>query len=165
MNRPDIITIGVYGYTEEAFFQALQSARVDTFVDVRRRRGVRGSEYAFANSQRLQGRLEEMGIRYLYALDLAPTNAIRNAQYAIDKESGTAKRQRSTLSPAFIDAYTSDILATADLDSFKASLPEDAAVVALFCVERVPEACHRSLLAARLATDYGLSVAHLQPDS
>ena len=35
---------------------------------------------------------------------------------------------------------------------------------ALFCVERDPEACHRSLIAARLADEYGLPVVHLRPD-
>jgi hypothetical protein len=34
----------------------------------------------------------------------------------------------------------------------------------LFCVERDPEACHRSLIAERLADEYGLSILHLRPD-
>ncbi len=55
MNK--IVTIGAIGYSAEAFFRALQQAGVDTFVDVRRRRAVRGADYAFANSQRLQARL------------------------------------------------------------------------------------------------------------
>ena len=61
-----IVTIGAIGYTAESFFQALQNANVDTFIDVRRRRAVRGREYAFANSQRLQARLAELGIRYVH---------------------------------------------------------------------------------------------------
>jgi hypothetical protein len=36
-------------------------------------------------------------------------------------------------------------------------------VVALFCVEREPAACHRSLVAARLSRDLGLDVEHLGP--
>ncbi len=70
---PEFVTIGVYGFDEAGFFQALQDAGVDTFCDIRRRRGVRGSAYAFANSQRLQGRLAELGIRYIYRSDLAPS--------------------------------------------------------------------------------------------
>ncbi len=54
MLKPRIVTIGVYGFEEEEFFAALANARVDLFCDVRRRRGVRGARYAFANSQRLQ---------------------------------------------------------------------------------------------------------------
>ncbi|MDX6413046.1 MAG: hypothetical protein QOH23_456, partial [Gaiellaceae bacterium] len=36
---------------------------------------------------------------------------------------------------------------------------------ALFCVERDPEACHSSLVAERLAEEYGVTVVHLLPDS
>jgi hypothetical protein len=43
-----------------------------------------------------------------------------------------------------------------------ASLPS-AGAAALFCVERDPEACHRSLVAERLAADHGASVTHLRP--
>lgn len=50
----NVVTIGVYGYTPETFFAALQEAGVDLLCDIRQRRGVRGAEYAFANSQRLQ---------------------------------------------------------------------------------------------------------------
>jgi uncharacterized protein (DUF488 family) len=31
------------------------------------------------------------------------------------------------------------------------------------CVERDPEACHRSLIAERLAARYGLEQLHLRP--
>jgi hypothetical protein len=31
------------------------------------------------------------------------------------------------------------------------------------CVERDPEACHRSLVASRLASEFGLTVTHLKP--
>jgi len=46
---PKFVTIGVYGFSADAFFEALQRAGVDSFCDIRYRRGVRGSEYAFAN--------------------------------------------------------------------------------------------------------------------
>nr|MBA3379353.1 hypothetical protein [Chloroflexia bacterium] len=35
--------------------------------------------------------------------------------------------------------------------------------IMLFCVERVPAACHRSLLAERLAGDLGVEVMHILP--
>ena len=50
---PDFVTIGVYGFDESSFFQTLQNAGVDTFCDLRARRGVRGAAYAFANGERL----------------------------------------------------------------------------------------------------------------
>ena len=74
--KPKIVTIGVYGFDEAGFFRALQEARVDTFCDIRDRRGVRGSTYAFVNSQRLQTRLTNLGICYLHRKDLAPSKAV-----------------------------------------------------------------------------------------
>ena len=49
-----IATIGVYGWTLESFLAALHVANVRVVLDVRQRRGVRGPEYAWANSARLQ---------------------------------------------------------------------------------------------------------------
>ena len=43
-----------------------------------------------------------------------------------------------------------------------ATLPDDGAA-ALLCVERDPEACHRSLVAARLRARHGLVVTDLRP--
>ncbi len=93
-----LVTIGVYGWGADDFFRALQAAGVDTFCDVRWRRGVRGSDYAFANSQRLQDRLAEMGIRYLHRRDLAPSPEVRAAQHAVDKaEKGSQTPARRPL--------------------------------------------------------------------
>ncbi len=156
------VTIGVYGWEADDFFRVLQVAGVDTFCDVRWRRGVRGSEYAFANSRRLQDRLETLGIRYLHRRDLAPSPALRAAQYDVDRAEKVAKRQRTILADGFVDEYTAQVLAEFDPAAFVAELGE-AQVVALCCVERSPAACHRSLLAARLSAVMGADVEHLLP--
>lgn len=158
----EIATVGVYGWDADRFFRALQEARVDLLCDIRRRRGVRGAEYAFANSQRLQARLAELGIAYLHRLDLAPSAAVRQTQQTVDEAGKVAKRQRQTLSPAFVDAYQQDVLAGFDARQFAGELG-DARVVALLCVEGDAAACHRSLLADRLARDLDLPVRHLPP--
>jgi hypothetical protein len=122
-----LLTIGVYGYTEAAFFQALQEAGVDTFCDVRYRRGVRGREYAFANRQRLEHRLGQMGIRYLHFRDLAPSPALRAQQAAADQRTRTAKRQRTALSQDFVRGYRVDCLQQLDAAKFLERLgPERA---------------------------------------
>jgi hypothetical protein len=54
---PTIATIGVYGFDRNSFLAALRGAEVKLLLDVRQRRGVRGSEYAWANAQRLQAAL------------------------------------------------------------------------------------------------------------
>jgi uncharacterized protein (DUF488 family) len=162
---PRIVTIGAYGWDEESFFQALVQAGVDLFCDLRARRGVRGSEYAFANSERLQARLAALGIRYLHFRELAPSEETRAAQHAVDRVAKVARRRRAVLSPAFEDAYRRERLASFDSAAFVGGLGPDARTVALFCVEREPAACHRSLLAARLTSDLGLEVVHLLPKS
>ena len=160
---PKIVTIGVYGFDEAGFFAALQQANVDTFCDIRKRRAVRGSEYAFVNSLRLQARLAALGIRYLHRLDLAPTDAIRQQQYAVDKAEKVAKRKRSELSPAFIAAYRNERLDPFDPQSLINEVPSDAKVIALFCVERDPAACHRSLVAEKMAAFLEAAVTHIVP--
>ncbi len=155
------VTIGVYGFGETAFFSALQQAGVDTFCDVRWRRGVRGAEYAYANRGRLQKRLAELGIRYLHFRELAPTPDLRRQQAEADQAAGTAKRKRSTLGAVFIARYCQEQLSVFDSRRFVEQLGPAARTVALFCVEREPGACHRSLVAERLARDLGVEITHL----
>jgi len=45
-----LYTIGIYGFSEAEFFHRLVEAGIGTFIDIRRRRGVRGQEYSFANA-------------------------------------------------------------------------------------------------------------------
>lgn len=158
-----IVTIGAYGYSEASFFGALQAAEVDTFCDVRRRRGMRGPAYAFANSNRLQQVLQRIGIRYLHLIELAPTMPVRELQRAADRESMMSKKERRSLSPNFKEAYTRQCLESWDSHHFLTSLPAQTRVIAIFCVERDPEACHRSLVADRLAAECGTAVEHLYP--
>ena len=160
MPLPKVITLGVYGWSADDFFAALQAAHVDLFCDIRRRRGVRGRDYAFVNSKQLQARLSELGIAYRHLLELAPSDAVRQVQYAADDASKTAKRQRIGLDPAFIHAYEQHILTDFSPQAFLASLPNDVKTIAFFCVERAPEACHRSLVAQSFA-ELGAEVQHL----
>lgn len=156
------VTIGVYGWRLERFIEALSEADVRLLIDVRQRRGVRGSEYAWANAQRLQAALAQAGIEYRHHLELAPTTELRHLQYAQDAVEGVGKRSRVALAPAYVERYTDEILATADLSAVVAEMPQEG-VTAFLCVEADPEACHRSLVAAALAADHGVSVGHLRP--
>ncbi|MBI5383664.1 MAG: DUF488 domain-containing protein [Verrucomicrobia bacterium] len=158
------VTIGVYGFTEAGYFAALQRAGVDTFCDIRWRRGVRGSEYAFVNSARLQKRLAELGIRYFHFRELAPSPELRQRQTDADKAEGTTKRKRTALGEVFVAGYSAEKLAVFDSRKFVEQLGAGAKTIALFCVEREPAACHRSLLAARLQRDLGVEVVHLRPE-
>lgn len=153
-----VATIGVYGFGIDTFLSTLRGADVPLVLDVRQRRGVRGSEYAWANSKRLQAALAEAGIGYRHHPELAPTTELRQLQYAEDARRGEGKRSRSVLAPEYVERYTREILDLADLEVVAGELP-----AALLCVERDPEACHRSLIAARLAEEHGAAVEHLRP--
>ena len=156
------MTIGVYGFSLEAFLEALRRADVRALLDVRQRRGVRGAEYSWANAKRLQAALAEAGIAYEHHPELAPTTELRQLQYAEDDRRGVGKRSRAELAPQYRDRYIGEILDKADLEALVASLPK-AGAGALFCVERDPEACHRSLVAERLEAEHGVAVTHLRP--
>jgi uncharacterized protein (DUF488 family) len=153
-----VATIGVHGWTLDQFLAALDGEGVSTVLDVRQRRGLRGSEYAWANAARLQAALTEAGIAYRQLKELAPTTELRELQYAEDERSGVGKRSRSELAPEYVGRYTEEILDRVDLEQVVAGLP-----AALLCVELEPAACHRSLIAARLAAEHGVSVTHLRP--
>ena len=159
---PTVTTIGVYGWTPERFIAALNDVGVRQLLDVRQRRGVRGSEYAWANSLRLQAALAEAGIEYRHHKELAPTTELRRLQYREDARLGVGKRSRVALAPEYRERYTKEILDRVDLAPIVADMPADAAS-ALFCVERDPEACHRSLVADGIVAEYGLTLTHLRP--
>ena len=158
-----LATIGVYGFTVEEFLRTLREAEVRLVLDVRQRRGVRGPQYAWANSKRLQAALADAGIGYQHHPELAPTTELRQVQYSEDDRLGVGKRSREQLAPEYRERYTREILDRADLDAVVEALPE-AGAGALLCVERDPEACHRSLIAERLAANHGVNVTHLRPD-
>lgn len=157
-----LATIGVYDFDLDGFLEALHEAGVGLVLDVRQRRGVRGSEYAWANAKRLEAALWDADIAYAHLPQLAPTTELRQLQYAADDRAGEGKRSRSTLARAYVEGYVREILDEADLDAVVEVMPNDAAT-ALLCVEQEPAACHRSLVADELARSYGLPVVHITP--
>lgn len=152
-NRIQLFTIGVYGKTGEQFFGSLSNAKVDSFCDIRSRRGMRGPLYAFANSTRLQARLSALGIRYYHFRDLAPSDATRQAQRVRDEVEGVGKRSRTVLSSEFKRLYSEERLSRFDSVQFLGRFKPLAERLVLFCVEADPQACHRSILAERLSRD------------
>jgi len=157
-----IATIGVYGWTLETFLAALRRHDVRLVVDVRQRRGVRGREYSWANARRLQASLAEAGIAYSHHKELAPTTELRHLQYREDDRLRVGKRSRVALAREYVDRYVHEILDPLDLAALVDEFPADG-TPALFCLERDPQACHRSLVADRLADEFGFAVVHLLP--
>jgi uncharacterized protein (DUF488 family) len=155
-----IATIGVYQSTLDQFLKKLRDNEVAMVVDVRQRRGVRGREYAWANSLRLQAALTTVGIRYRHVRELAPTTELRQLQYREDDRLKVGKRSRVSLAEGYRSGYLREILDHVDLGAFLESLPDDA-VSALLCVEHDARACHRSLIAGRLHERFRVPVLDL----
>jgi len=157
-----VITIGVYDFDHTSFLEALRFAEVGLLVDVRQRRGVRGARYAWANALRLRATMAANDIAYSHHRELAPTTELRELQYAADDRLGVGKRSRELLDPQYTERYVREVLDRADLDALVAEMPASRAT-ALLCVEADPEACHRSLIAERLAQRHDMPVAHIRP--
>lgn len=159
---PRIATIGVYEFDATSFVTALDEAGVSKVFDIRQRRGVRGSQYAWANAQRLQRLLAEARIGYEYHPELAPDTEMRQLQYRDDDRQGVGKRSRVRLAPEYVREYTEEILDLVPLEPFIKRLPVHG-MGALLCVEATAQACHRSLVAGRLAERFGFEVTHIEP--
>ncbi len=159
---PRIATIGVYEFDAARFIEALDGANVTKLLDIRQRRGVRGPRYAWANSRRLQALVAEAGIAYEHHPELAPDTALRQLQYREDDRLGVGKRSRVRLAPEYVRQYTEEILDLVPLEPLIRRLPVHG-IGALLCVEAVAQACHRSLVAGRLAERYSFEIVNLQP--
>ncbi len=158
----EFFTIGVYNSSESSFFEKLTQNNIDTFCDIRQRRGVRGAKYSFVNSNRLQQRLNELAIKYTYIQNLAPTSEIRAFQKKSDIGKGELKRDRQALAIDFVREYKNRIVENFDFEGlFKRLGRIGASRVAFFCVEETPEACHRSIVADKLQNDVNFDVIHL----
>ncbi|AWK05660.1 hypothetical protein HYN56_16000 [Flavobacterium crocinum] len=157
-----IYTIGVYNSTEDIFFKKLIENKIDTFIDVRQRRGVRGSKYSFVNSNKLQEKLSLLKIKYIHQLDLAPTNEIRNLQKKADLKKNELKQSREELDSSFKNAYKSTVLNKFDFQHFINNLQEqNSSKIVLFCVEENSSACHRSLITEKIKNEFNLIINHL----
>lgn len=159
---PRIATIGVYEFDSASFVRALDQAGVTRVLDIRQRRGVRGSEYAWANAQRLGRLLAGAGIAYEHHPELAPDTEMRQLQYREDARQGVGKRSRERLSDSYIRAYTQEVLDLVALEPLVKRLPVHG-IAALLCVEATAAACHRSLVAQRLADRHGFEVIDIAP--
>ena len=158
----EFFTIGVYNSTEDQFFRKLVENSIDTFCDIRQRRGVRGAKYSFVNSKHLQRKLAELDIKYGHIVDLAPLTEVRELQKKADKQKRELKTQRQDLGEVFSREYKNQILRSFDFDEFIELLENSGADrVALFCVEEKPEACHRSIVAEVLNERYNFRITDL----
>jgi uncharacterized protein (DUF488 family) len=160
--KMEFYTIGVYNSSEKEFFDKLTNNNIDTFCDIRQRRGVRGAKYSFVNSNKLQEMLSELEIKYGHVLNLAPNDEIRNLQKNEDFNNGEKKREREQLGDVFISEYKNKILNKFDFNSFIEQLDNiGAKKIVFFCVEDHAKACHRSIVTKKLEEEYNYKITHL----
>lgn len=158
----NIYTIGVYNSTEDSFFGKLIANNIDLFCDIRQRRGVRGSQYKYVNSNYLQQKLQELGIGYRYIKELAPTNEIRQKQKDADKAKGETKKKRKVLGEVFKKEYINQVLDVHDTEKLAQELEKIGCQnIVFFCVEENACACHRSLVAEKLANILKTNIINL----
>jgi uncharacterized protein (DUF488 family) len=159
---PRVATIGVYEFDATGFIGTLDAAGVTKVMDIRQRRGVRGARYAWANARRLQALLDDARIGYEHHPELAPDTELRHLQYQEDDRQGVGKRNRVRLAPEYVRRYTEEILDLVPLEPMVRRLPVHG-IGALLCVEASARACHRSLVAQRLAERFGYEIVDLEP--
>ena len=162
----ELATIGVYGFTATTFIAALRDADVRLVLDVRQRRGVRGSEYAWANAKRLEAALAA-GRHRLPPRALARADD-RAARAAVPRGRPHGRRQALArqLAPAYRRALHRARSSTAPTST--RSSP------ALAARRAAPRCCASSATRRRatarsspqrIAERFGLALSHIVPES
>jgi uncharacterized protein (DUF488 family) len=143
---PRLFTIGYQGADVERFTATLKDAGVAVVADVR---AVALSRKRGFSKGRLRDSLSSQGIGYRHFIDLGTPKSGRDAARAGD--AATLRR-----------IYCQEVLAGEPAREALAALAELAAAqpVCLLCFERDPSACHRRIVAERLA-EKGLTAVDL----
>lgn len=144
-----IYTIGYEGTDIKRFVATLIAAKVEVLADVR---AVAISRKRGFSKKTLQNALSEVGIEYQHYVDL-----------------GDPKEGRLAARAGKIDEFRKIFAAHLASDRAQRSLSDltEAArnsATCLMCFERDPRGCHRSIIAAQMATR-GISIFDLYGDS
>jgi uncharacterized protein (DUF488 family) len=145
-----LATIGYQGASLDDFVRTLKAAEIERLLDVRAVPWSRRADFAKRN---LSASLAASGITYVHLPALGNPKAGRDAAKAGRLEQ-------------FREIYTDQL----DSAEGQAGLAEAAAQardasVALMCMERDHEHCHRAMAAARLAEVLGVAVRHLHVEA
>ena len=155
--RPKIVTLGVYGFTEAGFFAALQRGGRGHVL----RHPLRGAACAGANTpsstaSACKRSSPNSASAICTVKELAPSRALRQRQYAADKAERHRQAQARRAERAFrLPGIARNACAHSTAGSLSSNWGRSARVVALFCVERAPAACHRSLAGGTAAARPG----------
>jgi uncharacterized protein (DUF488 family) len=145
-----LATIGYEGVSPEGFDAALVSAGIELVVDVR---AVALSRRAGFSKKALAERLLAQGISYVHLRDLGDPKPGRDAARAGDLD-------------RFRRIYGAHLeTSSAECALRQLTVLATSSRVALLCFEADAAACHRSIVAARIAKSRDLSIVHLKVDA
>lgn len=131
-----LFTIGYEGHSPESFVKLLSDRRVDQLVDVRQRAGSRKAGFS---KTRLGETLTEHGIEYTHLPLLGTPADLRSRFKSGEMDQGS-----------YLEAYRKYLAGQSGQIGELVELIRQQQCC-LMCVERAPEECHRSILAAELA--------------
>ncbi len=143
-----IMTIGYERADPARLISALRAAGARTLVDVR---AVPVSRKTGLSKRALASALEEAGLGYAHLVGLGNPKAGRDTGKAGD----WATFHRIFAAHMETEAAGEALARAAEIAA--------AGPVCLMCYERVPETCHRAIVADRLADMLGTDVRHLEP--
>ena len=149
MNQPTpmVLTVGHSNHPPEAFVSLLVRHGVDEVIDVR---SAPYSRYAPQfNHEGLQRMLDDIGIGYSYLGSELGGRPTDRACYDAD---GRVRYDLVAETDLFDDGIRRVIRAA------------DERRIALFCTEKEPLECHRTLLVSRVLHERGVSIAHILAD-
>ncbi len=144
-----IFTLGYEGADIDGFVGVLRQHRIDAVIDVRARPFSRKADFT---KRRFSEHLSGADIAYLHLAGLGNPKAGRDAARAGD----TATYQR------IFQSQLESAPAQADLAQL--ARRARAGRVCLVCLEAEAGRCHRSLIAERLARNFGFGIEHLRLD-
>ena len=162
--RARVVTIGVYGFTLETFLAELRDAGGPP--PPRRAPAPRRARTPSTRGRIRCGcrrRSPGPASRISHRPELAPTTELRQQQYRRGRPPRHRQRSRVDLAPEYVRALHARDPRPRRSRRRRRRAPRRRAPAALLCVERDPEACHRSLIVARLADEHGVTVEHLRP--
>lgn len=136
MSQKEIFTIGYEGAALEDFLKTLSHVDIDVLVDVR---DVPASRKKGFSKSSLRDALKEVGIEYIHLKGLGDPKEGRDAARSGDMEK---------FKKIFSNHLKSE---EAKLDMTKAIAIVQDKRACLLCFERMPDSCHRTIVAKKIA--------------
>lgn len=149
MAASKIWTIGYENVGQADFVAALKAAKIKTLVDVRE---IANSRRAGFSKRSLAAALDEAGIAYIHMKPLGTPKAGREAA-----RKGDSKTMRRIFEAKMVEPESQ--MALAETAEFAGK-----GATCIMCLEHDWRACHRTIIAEYLTSEFGLKPVNLSPE-